>query len=53
MTSNVEVLRVSTTARVGPADGDRLTSCAGNPAVVGIRARRPEALRPHLSVSLP
>src|SRR6185295_11625904 len=26
---------------------------AGNPAVVGTRARRPEALRPHLSVSLP
>ncbi len=26
---------------------------AGNPAVLGARARRPEALRPHLSVSLP
>jgi len=26
---------------------------AGNPAVLGTRALRPEALRPHLSVSLP
>jgi hypothetical protein len=26
---------------------------AGNPAVVDILSRRPEALRPHLSVSLP
>jgi len=26
---------------------------AGNPAVLGAHARRPEALRPHLSVSLP
>ncbi len=36
-----------------PALLTRRCDCPGNPAVIGLRAVRPEALRPRLSTGLP